>query len=154
MSTSTSRARERTKTRERLIAAALHVLETEGITALPLLRDLVAHGHRRMLTEFREAAEEPDADRRMTRIAAEYVRFAGEHPHLYRVMNDPVVDGDERRRVVEPANDVLKEKLTGWSTAHNVVLADPDQACEILWGTLHGIASGGPQGRKGDRRGR
>jgi AcrR family transcriptional regulator len=178
MSTSTRRARERAKTRERIIEAALHVLETDGITALTirriatdveysapvvyqhfankdaLLLELVAHGHRLMLTEFREAAEEPDTDRRMTRIASEYVRFAGEHPHLYRVMNDPVVDGDERRRVVEPAIDLLKELLTSWSAAHDVVLADPDQACEIVWGTLHGIASLGHLGRIGNDRAR
>jgi AcrR family transcriptional regulator len=178
MSTSTRRARERAKTRERIIGAALHVLETDGIAALTirriatdveysapvvyqhfankdaLLLELVAHGHRLMLTEFREAAEEPDADRRMTRIASEYVRFAGEHPHLYRIMNDPVVDGDERRRVAEPAIDVLEQLLTSWSTVHDVVLADPDQACEILWGTLHGIASLGRLGQIGNDRAR
>ncbi|MFF1607356.1 TetR/AcrR family transcriptional regulator [Amycolatopsis sp. NPDC058278] len=178
MPTSTRRARERAKTRERIIEAALHVLETDGIAALTirriatdveysapvvyqhfankdaLLLELVAHGHRLMLTEVREAAEEPDTDRRMTRIASEYVRFAGAHPHLYRVMNDPVVDGDERRRVAEPAIDVLKELLTSWSTAHDVVLADPDQACEILWGTLHGIASLGHLGQIGNDRAR
>jgi AcrR family transcriptional regulator len=178
MSTSTRRARERARTRERIIEAALHVLETDGIAALTirriatdveysapvvyqhfankdaLLLELVAHGHRLMLAEFREAAEEPDTDRRMTCVASEYVRFAGEHPHLYRVMNDPVVDGDERRRVAEPAIDVLKELLTSWSAAHDVVLADPDQACEILWGTLHGIASLGHLGQIGNDRAR
>ncbi|WIX88215.1 TetR/AcrR family transcriptional regulator [Amycolatopsis sp. DG1A-15b] len=178
MPTSTRRARERAKTRERIIEAALHVLEADGIAALTirriatdveysapvvyqhfankdaLLLELVAHGHRLMLTEVREAADEPDTDRRMTRIASEYVRFAGAHPHLYRVMNDPVVDGDERRRVAEPAIDVLKELLTSWSTAHDVALADPDQACEILWGTLHGIASLGHLGQIGNDRAR
>ena len=111
MPTSTRRARERANTRERIIEAALHVLETEGIAALTIRRiatdveysapvvyqhfankdalvlELVAHGHRLMLAEFRQAAEEPVIDRRMTRIASEYVRFAGEHPHLFQVMN-------------------------------------------------------------------
>ncbi len=165
MSTSTRRARERASTRERIIEAALHVLETEGVAALTIRRiatdveysapvvyqhfankdalilELVGHGHRLMLTEFRQAAQEPDTDRRMLRIASAYVRFAGEHPHLYEVMNDPVVDAGERRRVTEPAIDVLKELLASWSAAHDVVLPDPDQACEILWGTLYGIAS-------------
>jgi AcrR family transcriptional regulator len=153
MSTSTRRARERANTRERIIEAALHVLETEGVAALTIRRiatdveysapvvyqhfankdalvlELVAHGHRLMLSEFRRAAQEPDTDRRMTRIAAQYVRFAGEHPHLFQVMNDPMVDADERRRVAEPVIDVLKELLTSWSAAHDVVLADFDQAC-------------------------
>ncbi|MFF4488986.1 TetR/AcrR family transcriptional regulator [Streptomyces sp. NPDC001544] len=178
MPTSTRRARERANTRERIIEAALHVLETEGVAALTIRRiatdveysapvvyqhfankdalvlELVAHGHRLMLTEFRQAAQEPDTDRRMMRIASEYVRFAGEHPHLYQVMNDPVVDADERRRVAEPAIDVLKELLTTWSAAHDVVLADPDQACEILWGTLYGIASLSHLGNVGNDRAR
>jgi AcrR family transcriptional regulator len=165
MPTSTRRARERANTRERIIEAALHVLETEGVAALTIRRiandveysapvvyqhfankdalvlELVAHGHHLMLTEFHRVTQEPDADRRMTRTAAEYVRFAGEHPHLYQVMNTPMIDADERRRVVQPAIDALEELLTTWAATHHVVLAHPDEACEILWGTLHGIAS-------------
>jgi AcrR family transcriptional regulator len=165
MSTSTRRARERANTRERIIEAALHVLETEGVAALTIRRiatdveysapvvyqhfankdalvlELVAHGHRLMLAEFRQAMQESDVDRRMTRLAAEYVRFAGEHPHLYQVMNDPVVDAEERRRVVAPAIDLLAELLTTWSATHDVVLPEPDRSCDILWATLYGIAS-------------
>lgn len=178
MPTSTRRARERATIRARIIEAALHVLETEGTAALTIRRiatdveysapvvyqhfankdalvlELVAHGHRLMLSEFREAAREPDPDRRMTRMASEYVRFAGEHPHLYHIMNDPAVDADERRRVAEPAVVLLRELLTTWSAAHDVVPADPDQACEILWGTLHGIASLGFLGTVGHARAR
>ncbi|KDN21521.1 TetR/AcrR family transcriptional regulator [Amycolatopsis rifamycinica] len=176
MPTSTRRARERASTRERIIEAALHVLETEGVAALTIRRiatdieysapvvyqhfankdalvlELVAHGHRLMLTRFRQVAEEPVIDRRMTRIAAEYVRFAGEHRHLYEVMNGTAVDADERRRAAEPAIAVLKELLATWADAHDVVLADPDEACEIIWGTLYGIASLGYLGTVGSER--
>jgi AcrR family transcriptional regulator len=178
MPTSTRRARERASTRERIIEAALHVLETEGAAALTIRRiatdveysapvvyqhfankdalvlELVAHGHRLMLDEFRQAAQEPNIDRRMTRIASDYVRFAGAHPHLYEVMNGTAVGADERRRAAEPAIDVLKELLTTWSDAHDVVLADPDEACEIIWGTLYGIASLGYLGTVGNQRAR
>ncbi|MFD5830690.1 TetR/AcrR family transcriptional regulator [Lentzea sp. NPDC060358] len=144
MPTSTRRARERANTRERIIEAALHVLETEGAAALTIRLELVAHGHRLMLTEFHRAARETGPDLRMTRVAAEYVRFAGEHPHLYQVMNDPAIDPGERRRVAQPAIDALDELLAAWAAAHGVVLADAGQACEILWGALYGIASLGP----------
>ncbi|MFE9068810.1 TetR/AcrR family transcriptional regulator [Streptomyces violaceusniger] len=178
MSTSTRRARERASTRERIIEAALHVLETDGAAALTIRRiatdieysapvvyqhfankdalvlELVAYGHRLILAEFQQAAEEPGIDRRMMRIASEYVRFAGEHPHLYGVMNGTTVDADERRRVAEPAIGVLKELLTAWSDTHDVVLADPDEACEIIWGTLYGIASLGHLGTIGSERAR
>ena len=178
MSTSTRRARERANTQERIIDAALHVLETEGPAALTIRRiandveysapvvyqhfankdalvlELVAHGHRLMLTGFLQASQEADVDLRMRRIASEYVRFAGEHPHLYQVMNNPGVDADERRRVAEPAIDSLKELLTAWSAAHDVVLADLEEACEILWGTLYGIASLGHLSNVGNDRAR
>jgi len=178
MATSSRRARERASTRERIIEAALHVLETEGVAALTIRRiatdieysapvvyqhfaskdalvlELVAHGHRLMLTRFRQAAEEPVIDRRMMRIASEYVRFAGEHPHLYEVMNGTVVDADERRHAAEPAIAVVKELLATWSDAHDVVLADPEEACEIIWGTLYGTASLGYLGTIGNERAR
>ncbi|MCR3749912.1 TetR/AcrR family transcriptional regulator [Lentzea californiensis] len=178
MSISTRRARERANTHERIIEAALHVLETEGPAALTIRRiagdveysapvvyqhfankealvlELVAHGHRLMLTRFLEAAQEADVDLRMRRAASEYVRFAGEHPHLYQVMNAPAIDADERGRVAQPAVDALKELLNTWSARHDVVLADLDEACETLWGTMHGIASLGYLSNVGNDRAR
>lgn len=178
MATSTRRARERASTRERIIEAALHVLETEGAAALTMRRiatdveytapvvyqhfankdalvlELVAHGHRLMLAEVRQAIEEPDIDRRMLRTASEYVRFAGEHPHLYEVMNGTAVDAQERRHAAEPAIGLLKELLTTWSQTHDVVLADLDDACDVIWGTLYGIASLGHLGTVGSQRAR
>ncbi|MCG0284828.1 hypothetical protein [Streptomyces sp. PSAA01] len=35
-----------------------------------------------------------------------------------------------------------------------MVLADPDEACEIIWGTLYGIASLGHLGTIGSERAR
>lgn len=176
MPTGSRRARERASTRERIIEAALHVLEAEGAAALTIRRiatdieysapvvyqhfankdalvlELVAYGHRLMLAAFHQAAEEPGIDRRMTRIASEYVRFAGEHPHLFEVMNGTAVGADERRRAAEPAIDVLKDLLTTWSDTYDVVLADPGEACEIIWGALYGIASLAPLGISGHQR--
>lgn len=80
MSTSTRRARERASTRNRIIDAALHVLETDGASALTIRRiatdieysapvvyqhfankdalvlELVAYGHRLILAELQQAA--------------------------------------------------------------------------------------------------
>ncbi|MDH6623854.1 AcrR family transcriptional regulator [Streptomyces sp. LBL] len=173
MPNSTRRARERASTHDRIIEAALRVLENEGAAALTIRRiaadveytapvvyqhfankdalvlQLVAHGYGLMLAELRRVLEEPDIDRRMLGVASEYVRFAGEHPHLYEAMNSAMVDADERRRAAEPALDVLKELLTTWSDAHGVDLADRAEACEIVWGTLYGMASLGYLGTIG-----
>ncbi|MEV4706087.1 TetR/AcrR family transcriptional regulator [Actinoplanes sp. NPDC049316] len=178
MPTGTRRARERANTRERIIDAALHVLENEGVAALTVRRiatdveysapvvyqhfankealvlELVVHGHRLMMAELQQAAEEPGIDQRMMRVASEYVRFAGEHPHLYQVMNGDAVDADERRRAAAPAIDLLKDMLTAWADTHDVVLADFDEACDIIWGTLYGIASLGHLGTVGNERAR
>ncbi|MFG1609919.1 TetR/AcrR family transcriptional regulator [Actinoplanes sp. NPDC049265] len=165
MPISRRQGRERASSRERIIEAALHVLETEGAAALTIRRiatdveytapvvyqhfankealvlELVAYGHRLMLDEFRTAAEEPDIDRRLLRIAAEYVRFAGEHPHLFEIMNGAGVDAHRRRQAAEPAVDVLKDLLTTWAGARGVRLTDLEEASEIVWGTVYGIAS-------------
>src|SRR5687768_4459235 len=103
MPSSTRRARERASVRSRILEAALHVLETEGAAALTVRRiaadveytapvvyqhfankdalvlELITHGYDLMLGGVRRVAgEEPDIDRRMLRVASEYVRFAGE----------------------------------------------------------------------------
>ncbi|GIF43213.1 TetR/AcrR family transcriptional regulator [Actinoplanes xinjiangensis] len=178
MSTGTRRARERAGTRERIIEAGLHVLESEGVSALTIRRiatdveyaapivyqhfankdalvlELAAHGYRLMLAELQQTDGEPDIDRRMMQLASEYVRFAGEHPHLYQVMNGGAIDAQDRRQAAAGAIGVLEELLTAWSTAHDVVLADFDEACDIVWGTLYGIASLGHLDTVGNERAR
>jgi AcrR family transcriptional regulator len=176
MPTSQRRARERVSTRDRIIEAALHVLENDGSAALTIRRiatdveysapvvyqhfankealvlELVAYGHGLLLTELQQALRESGIDQRMLRVAAEYVRFAGAHPHLYEVMNGTAVAADERRRAAGPAVEIFKDLLTTWSQAHDVVLADIDEACEIIWGTVYGMASLGYLGTIGNQR--
>ena len=165
MADSARRARERAGTRERILEAALSVLEGEGAAALTMRRvasdveytapivyqhfankdglvlELVAHGYRLLVAELEQVLREPDIDRRMLQAASQYVRFAGQHPHLYEAMNGTVVGANQRRTVAEPAIVVLFDLLTAWSAAHEVDLADGAEACEIVWGTLYGMAS-------------
>ncbi len=176
MPSSARRARERANTRERIIEAALDVLESEGAAALTMRRvasdmeytapivyqhfankdalvlELVAHGNRLMVAEFRRILEEPDIDRLMVQIASAYVRFAGQHPHLYEAMNGTLVGAEQRRSAAEPTITMLLELLTTWAAAHDVDLADRTEACEILWGTLYGMASLGYLGTVGNER--
>ncbi|WP_410566821.1 hypothetical protein [Amycolatopsis sp. cmx-4-61] len=56
-------------------------------------------------------------------------------------MNGPVGSAGDRRLAAGTAIAFVKELLTSWSAAHDVVLADLDEACEILWGTRYGVAS-------------
>jgi AcrR family transcriptional regulator len=178
MATSTRRALERARTRERIIETALRILESEGVAALTIRRiatdieyaapivyqyfankdalvlELVARGYQLLLEDIRLATEEPDIDRRVLRLASEYVRFAGEHPHLYQLMNDTTVDAEERQRAARPGTELLEELLASWASEHEVVLTHFDEACEIVWGTLYGIASLGHLGTVGNERAR
>ena len=117
-----------------------------------LVLELVAHGYRLMVAELTPVLEEPDIDRRMMRTASEYVRFAGQHPHLYAAMNGTVIGAEQRRSIAEPAIAILHELLTAWSAAHRLDLADLDEACDIVWGTLYGMASLGDLDTVGNER--
>ncbi|WP_022927883.1 TetR/AcrR family transcriptional regulator [Patulibacter americanus] len=178
MPSSTRRARERADLRDRILETAVGVLETEGVAALTmrrvatdmeytapviyqhfankdaLLQEIVAHGHRAMATELEHALGQADVDRRMLESAEAYVHFAGDHPHLYAVMNGTAVGGEERRALAEPAHDLLRDMLTAWSGHHAVDLGDLSDACEIVWGTLHGMASLGVLDTVGNERAR
>lgn len=159
------RERDRADLRARIVEVALNVLESEGASALTMRRvasdleytapvvyqhfankdalvlELVEHGYRLMVAEVQPAPEEPDIDRRLLQVAAAYVGFAGRHPHLYEAMNGTAVGAEQRRSAAEPALGILLELLTTWSDAHDVALADREEACEIVWGTLYGMAS-------------
>jgi AcrR family transcriptional regulator len=176
MPSSARRARERADLRERIVETALNILETEGVAALTMRRvasdvdytapivyqhfanknalvlELVAHGYGLMVAALTPVLDEPDVDRRMVRIASEYVRFAGQHPHLYEAMNATALGADERTRIAEPTIDMLRELLTAWSDAHGVDLPDLSEACDIVWGTLYGMATLGNLGAVGTER--
>ncbi|GAA2425484.1 TetR/AcrR family transcriptional regulator [Streptomyces glaucus] len=165
MPSSTRRARERANIRAGIVETAMRLLESEGAAALTIRRiaadmeytapivyqhfankdalvlELVVRGYDQLLAELRRVDEASDIDGHIVRVAAQYVRFAGEHPHLYQAMNGTVTDADERRRAAAPAIDLLTELLDAWSHAHGVTLPDQSDACEILWGTLHGMAA-------------
>ncbi|WP_045742662.1 TetR/AcrR family transcriptional regulator [Actinoplanes rectilineatus] len=166
MPTSTRRARERAGIRDRIFTAALQVLEEEGAAALTVRRiateveytapvvyqhfagkdglmlELVTHGYTLLLTEARAiATAETDPDQRLLRVAAGYVRFAGDHPHLYEAMNGTAVGAAGRLEAAQPTIDLLAELLAAWSAVHGVKPPGDNASCEILWGTLHGMAT-------------
>jgi AcrR family transcriptional regulator len=164
MTSTERRARERAATRDLIVSAALKILEEEGTAALTMRRvagdveytapivyqhfankdalvvELVAHGYRRLVQALDDVEADLDIDRRMLQVASAYVRFAGEHPHLFEAMNGTELGPEDRPDVIQPALDVLSGLLTRWSQTHDVDLGDRTEACEIIWGTLSGMA--------------
>ncbi|MFI6282331.1 TetR/AcrR family transcriptional regulator [Streptomyces sp. NPDC050988] len=165
MSAGTRRERERAKVRDSLVQVALTVLEREGTAAVTvrrvageveytapvvyqhfankeaLLLALVEVGYARLHTRMATAAGNAvTADDRVLDTGRAYVTFAAVHPHLYRLMNGADVDAHDRFRAAAPVVRLVEDLMTNWAGAHDIVLADPTETCEITWATLYGIA--------------
>jgi hypothetical protein len=78
--------------------------------------------------------------------------FPGNHPHLYEAVNGGAVDASQRLPVVEPVLTLLRTLLTSWERSHEVDLGDSVNACHIVWGTLHGMATLGGLDTVGNQR--
>lgn len=163
------RDKEKAAVRERVVASASHLLETEGTAGVTMRRvadamdytapviyqhfenkdallcELVRQGYDELLKRLLTAQSEADIDERMVAVASEYLRFAGENKHLFEVMNGATLDPKDRRAVAGPVIGVLLDLVNAWSQKHRVEL-DVDQACEVIWGTLYGIAALGSLG--------
>ncbi|MEI4270488.1 TetR/AcrR family transcriptional regulator [Klenkia sp. LSe6-5] len=159
------RARQRADVRARIIGAASTVLVGEGIAALTMRRvahdveytppviyqhfankdalvgELVRQGYGELVRQLDAAAQEaPDLDARLTGVAAAYLRFAAENVHLFDAMNSSSLPDGERRAAAEPVIGVVWDLMSTWAQTHRVEL-DVGAACEIIWGTLLGIAT-------------
>jgi AcrR family transcriptional regulator len=158
------RDNEKAIMRERVTASAMHLLEAEGAAGVTMRRvaeamdytapviyqhfenkdaligELVRQGYDELLTRLQSAQHETDIDTRMGAVAAAYLRFAGDNEHLFEAMNSTTLDADVRRAAAGPVIGVLIDLVNAWTQRHQVEL-DTYQACEIIWGTLYGIAA-------------
>jgi AcrR family transcriptional regulator len=166
MSTTTRRERDRASARRRLVRVALRILEREGPAALTirrvateveytapvvyqhfagkeaLLLALVEVGYQRLHARMSSAADAAETgDARVLATARAYVEFAGDSPHLYQLMHTTAVDAGERFRAATPVTELTVRLLTEWAAELDVAVADPMETCEVVWGTLHGIAN-------------
>ena len=159
------RARERSALRERIVGTALEILEADGIAALTtrrvaaaleytapviyqhftnkdsLVLELVSRGYAELATQLRQVGAGADPERRLLDAASVYVRFAGQHPHLYEAMNGTVVDAEGRRAAADETLAVLRGLLSDWADTYGVDLGDGLDACDVVWGTLFGMAT-------------
>lgn len=158
--------------RERIVASARELLETEGTAGVTMRRvaesmeytapvvyqhfankdaligEVVRQGYGELVTQLQVAPPDTDVDARLAGAAAEYLRFAAEHEHLFEAMNGTALDADERRAAAEPTIHVLAKLVDDWAETHGVEL-EGEPAYEIIWGTLYGIAVLGRLGTVG-----
>lgn len=113
-------------------------------------------GFRRMYAYKREAVETAtDPMDRLRRGGLAYLRFAFDHPHLYRLMfdaDDPrraraAGDNPFRRDLGMRALDILKSSVQGCQQAGYLAGFDADDVAFFLWSMVHGVASLGLQQR-------
>jgi AcrR family transcriptional regulator len=170
------RAAERAATRELIIETALGLLEREGIGALTMRRvatdmeytapivyqhfvskdalvvELVAHGYQMLAAAQQSVTDEADADARLAQAVSTYMRFAADHRHLYEAMNAATMDSERRREIIAPTLELLEGLLADWATHYDIDLGDRADACDVVWGTLYGMASLGRLDVVGDER--
>ena len=171
------REREKAVVRERVVASARRLLETEGVAGVTMRRvaeamdytapvvyqhfankddligEVVQRGYGELVTRLEVAQSDADLDARLTTVAAEYLQFAAENEHLFEAMNGTALAADKRRTAAGPAIVVLAKLVDDWAERHRVEL-EGGEAYEIIWGTLYGIAALGRLGTIGPEQAR
>ncbi|MQY02125.1 TetR/AcrR family transcriptional regulator [Actinomadura macrotermitis] len=143
------------------LSAALELLEEDGTTGLSLRavarragvsamapyrhypnRDalvsaVAAEGYRRLAQALAAAHPAPASPDDLAEVAIAYVRFAIEHPALFRVMFAEPCDPDDEGRVAAIA--VISDYVQG--IVRDVFPdADPEPLADAVWAFVHGLA--------------
>jgi AcrR family transcriptional regulator len=171
------RERDKTAVRERIVLSARHLLETEGAAGVTmrrvaeamdytapvvyqhfankddLLGELVRQGYSELVARLEAAQGDTDPDARLSAVAAEYLRFAAENEHLFEVMNGTTLAPDARLAAAGPTIEVLSKLVDDWARRHRVEF-EAEEAYQIIWGTLYGIAALGRLGTVGPTQAR
>ncbi len=118
-----------------------------------LIGELVRQGYGELEARLTTVQGATDLDERLAAVAAEYLRFAGDNEHLFDAMNGTALDADERRTAAAGTITVLAKLVDDWAREYQVEL-EAQEAYEVIWGTLYGIAALGRLGTIGPARAR
>lgn len=157
------------ETSRALVAAARHLLATEGADALTVRRiasaagmstmnvysrfggkdgvidELYADGYRRLLAEVDAVPSTDDVPADLRRIAATYRSWALEHPRSYGVMFRSTVPSfspsPESIAVARSGLVRLVERIEAGQRAGQIVDREPHEVAAWLWATCHGMIS-------------
>jgi hypothetical protein len=64
-------------------------------------------------------------------------------------MNNTAVDAEKRFQASAPVIQITLAIMADWAEEQGVDLGDPMEACEVVWGTMYGMASLGQIGTIG-----
>ncbi len=112
-----------------------------------LVAAVAAEGFAQLYSEKMAALSTAPGDpaRRIVAGSIAYVRFAAEHPALYRLMKSPALADraahPELARAAARPGESLAAMLAELAAAGRLRGTDPAQAGQIIWALVHGIAT-------------
>lgn len=109
-----------------------------------VLHTLLERGNAELAEGMRTAVADAPASRGPHLAAAAYLDFARSRPGLYQLMSGAPgtgVDAAARRAVADQVIAFTRQLISAWAAETGAGLADVDDAADLLWGTLHGLAS-------------
>ncbi|MYS46653.1 TetR family transcriptional regulator [Streptomyces sp. SID89] len=102
-----------------------------------LVSAVAAQGYRELAESLATAHPSPSTPDDLAAVAVAYVRFALDHPALFRVMFAEPCDPDNEERAAATA--VISEYVRG--TVHRAFPGvDPDALSTTVWALVHGLA--------------
>jgi AcrR family transcriptional regulator len=102
-----------------------------------LVSAVAAEGYRELAGYLRDAHPSPSTPDDLAAVAVAYVRFALEHPALFRMMFGEPCDRDSTERVA--ATTAIAEYV-GALVRRAFPGADPDALSTAVWAVVHGLA--------------
>ncbi|MFJ9536117.1 TetR/AcrR family transcriptional regulator [Streptomyces sp. NPDC101225] len=102
-----------------------------------LVSAVAAEGYRELAEQLAAAHPSPETPEELAAVAVAYVRFALDHPALFRAMFAEPCDPDSEDRVAATAaiaeyvRDIVRRTFPG---------ADPDALWAAMWALAHGLA--------------
>ncbi|MFE5829397.1 TetR/AcrR family transcriptional regulator [Streptomyces sp. NPDC056488] len=103
-----------------------------------LVSAVAAEGYRELAEDLTAAHPAPSTPDDLAAVAVAYVRFALEHPALFRAMFAEPCDPTSEERVAATAaisayvHDIVRDAFTG--------VDDPDALATTVWALVHGLA--------------
>lgn len=108
-----------------------------------VLRELLDRANVELLERMRSAVAGEPAARSPYLAAAAYLEFARARPGPYVLVSGGTgtdVDAGTRRAAAAEVLAFTRRIVQGWAAETGAGPVDLDDACDLLWGTLHGLA--------------
>ncbi|WP_172381359.1 TetR family transcriptional regulator [Streptomyces sp. MNP-20] len=109
-----------------------------------VLRTLLERVNGELAQRMRAAVAGEPASRGPHLAAAAYLEFARSRPGLYQLMSGAPgtdVDASTRRTAADDVIAFTRQLIEAWAAGTAADLPGVEDACDLLWGTLHGLAS-------------